>query len=51
MKAVVTGARGMLGHALVPALASAGWEVFPFDTLEADITRRDELREAIGHWR
>ena len=48
MKAVVTGAAGMLGQALVPTLASAGWEVFPLDKLDADVTRRDDLRRAFA---
>ncbi|HET9325688.1 MAG TPA: dTDP-4-dehydrorhamnose reductase [Candidatus Eisenbacteria bacterium] len=51
MRAVVTGARGMLGHALVPALASAGWDVFPLDKLDADVTRRDQLRRVFAEAR
>lgn len=51
MRAVVTGAGGMLGQALVPALAGAGWDVFPLDRLDADITRRDELRRAFAEAR
>lgn len=44
MKAVVTGAGGMLGRALVPALEAEGWSATPLTQADADITRIDELR-------
>ena len=36
MKALVTGADGMLGSALVPLLSDNGYEVFPTDTTVLD---------------
>ncbi len=38
MKALVTGARGMLAHALIPALEQAGHEVVGVDLGDADVT-------------
>lgn len=48
MKVVVTGAGGMLGRALVPALESAGHEAVALTRAEADVTRADDLRRAVG---
>jgi dTDP-4-dehydrorhamnose reductase len=47
MKAVVTGAGGMLGRALVPALASGGHEAVALTREDADVTRIDGLRRAV----
>ncbi len=44
MRVVVTGARGMLGTALVPALERAGHEVLPLDLEDADIRDLASLR-------
>lgn len=44
MKVLVTGARGMLGTDLVPALEGGGYEVFATDIEELDITHLDFLR-------
>ncbi len=38
MKVMVTGAAGMLGHALVPALRARGHDVLALDLAEADVT-------------
>ena len=38
MKVMVTGAAGMLGHALVPVLRARGHEVLALDVAEADVT-------------
>ena len=46
MRAVVTGAGGMLGQALVPALEAGGWTAVPLAKSDADVTRIDELRRA-----
>jgi dTDP-4-dehydrorhamnose reductase len=43
VKVMVTGAAGMLGHALVPALRARGHEVLPLDLAEADVTDADAL--------
>jgi len=42
---VVTGAGGMLGHAVLPALRAAGHAVTPL--VDLDITRADDVRRAI----
>lgn len=47
MKVAVTGARGMLGAALLPALAAAGHEVVGFDRTHADVTSLDAVRDAL----
>lgn len=46
MRAVVTGAAGMLGHALVPALEKAGWDTVALDKADADVTRLQDLQRA-----
>ena len=43
MKALVTGAGGMLARSLVPALERAGHEVRALGRADADVTRLDEL--------
>mgnify|MGYP001559664324 CR=1 FL=1 len=43
MRVLVTGAAGMLGQALLPALAAAGHEALGVDVAEADVTRLDAL--------
>jgi dTDP-4-dehydrorhamnose reductase len=43
MKALVTGAGGMLAQALLPALERAGWEVLALRKGDADVTRHDAL--------
>jgi len=43
VKALVTGAGGMLGHALVPRLEAAGHAVLPLTRADADVTRSDAL--------
>lgn len=47
MKVLVTGAAGMLGQAVVPALEAAGHEVLGLDLPELDVTRFDSLRRAV----
>jgi len=42
---MVTGAAGMLGTALLPALVAAGHEVLGLDERAGDVTRRDALLE------
>lgn len=44
MKVMVTGAGGMLAHAVIPALRSAGHEVLALTHAEADVTRLESLR-------
>ena len=44
MKVVVTGAAGLVGHALVPTLEAAGHAVLPLTRADADITHLDTLR-------
>jgi dTDP-4-dehydrorhamnose reductase len=44
----VTGARGMLAQALLPALARAGHLVMAPDEAEADVTRPEKLRAAFA---
>ncbi len=43
MKVLVTGAAGMLGHALMPALAAAGHEALGLDLPELDVTDFDAM--------
>lgn len=50
MRAFVTGAAGMLGHDLVPALRAAGHEVAAVD-LETDVTDADTIGGAIAEAR
>jgi dTDP-4-dehydrorhamnose reductase len=47
MKALVTGAGGMLGRALMPALAAAGHEAVGLTHGDADLTRLDALRHPL----
>src|SRR5512134_1886105 len=47
MKALVTGAGGMLGRALMRALTSAGHEAVGLSHADADVTRLDALRHPI----
>jgi len=51
MKALVTGAGGMLGRALMPALAAAGHEAMGLTHGEADVTRPDALRDPLERFR
>ena len=48
MKAVVTGAGGMLARALCPALQRAGWQVRGLPETEVDVTDLAALRRAVG---
>ena len=47
MKVLVTGAAGMLGQAVVPALEAAGHEALGLDLPELDVTSLDSLRRAV----
>lgn len=47
MKALVTGAGGMLGRALIPALTAAGHEAVGLKRGDADVTRLDALRHPL----
>jgi dTDP-4-dehydrorhamnose reductase len=51
VKVLVTGAAGMLGQAVVPALGAAGHEVRGVDLPEADVTRLDSLRPVVRGFR
>jgi dTDP-4-dehydrorhamnose reductase len=44
---MVTGARGMLGQAVMPALAAAGHEALGLDLPELDVTRPEVVRAAV----
>ena len=48
MKAVVTGAKGMLGQDLCPVFEDAGIFVNSFGSKELDVTNYDETRQIIG---
>ena len=49
MKILITGAAGLLGHALV-AVISKGHEVFPLTRAEADITDAGAVRAAVKYF-
>ena len=51
MRIAVTGAGGLLGHALLPALEAAGHETLALRRADADVTRLDALRPAIAGFR
>ncbi|MBI5710560.1 MAG: dTDP-4-dehydrorhamnose reductase [Candidatus Eisenbacteria bacterium] len=51
MRVLVTGAAGMLGQALLPALAAAGHEALGVDVAEADVTRLDALQRVARPFR
>lgn len=51
MKIAVTGAGGMLAHALLPALERAGHAVLPLRKSDADVTRLETLRAALEGFR
>lgn len=48
MKIVVTGARGMLGQDLVPVLRDYGHGVRGYERNELDVTRLEQVREALA---
>lgn len=50
MKILVTGARGMVGNALVPILLER-WEVLATDLPELDVTDASAVRGAVGSFR
>lgn len=51
MKALVTGAGGMLGRVLVSALGEAGHETLGLTHRDADVTRRETLRRPFQEFR
>ena len=51
MRGLVTGAAGMLGQDLVPALAEAGWSVLGLSRAELDITDATAVEEVIDEIR
>jgi dTDP-4-dehydrorhamnose reductase len=51
VKALVTGAAGMLGQAVVPVLQSAGHEVLGIDLPEADVTHVDSFGPVVERFR
>jgi dTDP-4-dehydrorhamnose reductase len=51
MRVLVTGAAGMLGQAVVPALEAAGHEVLGLDLPDVDVARFDPLRRATHGFR
>lgn len=51
MKVMVTGAGGMLAHAVVPALTSAGHDVLALDHAAADVARFAALRDPARSFR
>lgn len=50
MKALVTGAGGMLARALIPALEGAGHQVLGVPRADADVTRPGALDLALSHF-
>lgn len=44
---VITGADGRVGRVLVPAFVQAGWQVTALSRLAVDVTRQDEVAEAM----
>ena len=48
MKVLVTGAGGMLAHAVLPALAAAGHETLACTRTELDVTQSDDVRRVIA---
>ena len=51
MRVLVTGAAGMLGQAVMPALAAAGHEAIGLDLPELDVTDEDSVRGHFGAFR
>src|SRR5262245_17944351 len=51
MKALVTGAGGMLGRALLPALAAGGHKALGLTHADADVTRLEEVRRPVAGFR
>ena len=51
MRVLVTGASGLLGQAVMPALAAAGHAARGLDLPELDVTRLESLQGAVGDFR
>ena len=51
MRIAITGAGGMLGRALAPALEAAGHATLALSRADADVTRLDALRQAVKDFR
>lgn len=51
MRVLVTGAAGMLGHAVMPALRAAGHVALGLDLPELDVTRLEPLQRAVQGFR
>jgi dTDP-4-dehydrorhamnose reductase len=51
VRVLVTGAAGMLGQAVMPALATAGHEALGLDLPELDVTRLEPLQRAVQGFR
>jgi dTDP-4-dehydrorhamnose reductase len=51
MRILVTGAAGMLGQDLIPALQAAGHEAIACGRAQLDVTDWPQVREVIAHWR
>ena len=51
MRVAVTGASGMLGRALIPALRTAGGSVLALARADADVTRIQDLRDRFAAFR
>jgi len=51
VRVLVTGAAGMLGQAVMPALTAAGHTALGGDLPELDVTRREPLERAVGDFR
>ncbi len=51
MRVLVTGAAGMLGHAVMPALRAAGHVALGLDLPELDVTRLESLQTAVRGFR
>lgn len=49
MRALITGADGMLSSAVTPYLQSCGHDVYPTDIAELDVRNRDDVWEWIDH--
>jgi dTDP-4-dehydrorhamnose reductase len=51
VRALVFGASGLLGRALVPELEGRGWDVSPLRRSHVDVANREAVRDLVASWR